>query len=83
MLCKPSRLAIAPASVAVLKQMTATRNRAGSRICRFIEQHLDDRLTLPRLAHEFHRSPFHLQRTFKSVLGVSPKAYIDAAGFAR
>ncbi|MGA8068942.1 MAG: bifunctional DNA-binding transcriptional regulator/O6-methylguanine-DNA methyltransferase Ada [Terriglobales bacterium] len=47
-------------------------------ICRFIEQHLDDRLTLPRLAHEFHRSPFHLQRTFKSVLGVSPKAYIDA-----
>src|SRR5208283_2934397 len=30
------------------------------------------------LAREFRRSPFHLQRTFKSVLGVSPKAYIDA-----
>ena len=47
-------------------------------VCRYIEQHIEDRLTLDRLASEFHRSPFHLQRTFKAVLGVSPKAYIDA-----
>jgi AraC family transcriptional regulator of adaptative response/methylated-DNA-[protein]-cysteine methyltransferase len=47
-------------------------------ICRYIEQHIEDRLTLNLLAKEFRRSPFHLQRTFKSVLGVSPKAYIDA-----
>jgi AraC family transcriptional regulator of adaptative response/methylated-DNA-[protein]-cysteine methyltransferase len=47
-------------------------------ICRYIEQHIEDRLTLSGLAKEFRRSPFHLQRTFKSVLGVSPKAYIDA-----
>jgi AraC family transcriptional regulator of adaptative response/methylated-DNA-[protein]-cysteine methyltransferase len=47
-------------------------------ICRYIEQHIEDRLTLALLAKEFRRSPFHLQRTFKSVLGVSPKAYIDA-----
>jgi len=47
-------------------------------ICRYIEQHIEDRLTLSLLAKEFRRSPFHLQRTFKSVLGVSPKAYIDA-----
>jgi AraC family transcriptional regulator of adaptative response/methylated-DNA-[protein]-cysteine methyltransferase len=47
-------------------------------ICRYIEQHMEDRLTLALLAKEFRRSPFHLQRTFKSVLGVSPKAYIDA-----
>lgn len=47
-------------------------------MCRYIEQHLEDRLTLSLLAKEFRRSPFHLQRTFKSVLGVSPKAYIDA-----
>jgi AraC family transcriptional regulator, regulatory protein of adaptative response / methylated-DNA-[protein]-cysteine methyltransferase len=52
-------------------------------ICRYIErhivdQHIEDRLTLGRLAKEFRRSPFHLQRTFKSVLGVSPKAYVDA-----
>ena len=47
-------------------------------MCRYIEQHIDDRLTLSLLAKEFRRSPFHLQRTFKSVLGVSPKAYMDA-----
>jgi AraC family transcriptional regulator of adaptative response/methylated-DNA-[protein]-cysteine methyltransferase len=47
-------------------------------MCRYIEQHIEDRLTLGLLAKEFRRSPFHLQRTFKSVLGVSPKAYIDA-----
>jgi AraC family transcriptional regulator, regulatory protein of adaptative response / methylated-DNA-[protein]-cysteine methyltransferase len=47
-------------------------------ICRHIEQHIEDRLTLGGLARTFRRSPFHLQRTFKAVLGVSPKAYIDA-----
>lgn len=52
-------------------------------MCRYIEQHIvdqhsEDRLTLNLLSKEFRLSPFHLQRTFKSVLGVSPKAYIDA-----
>ncbi len=57
-------------------------------ICRYIEQHVADqhgadrpieaRLTLGLLAKKFRRSPFHLQRTFKSALGVSPKAYMDA-----
>jgi AraC family transcriptional regulator of adaptative response/methylated-DNA-[protein]-cysteine methyltransferase len=47
-------------------------------ICRYIEQHIDEPLTLSLLAREFRRSTFHLQRTFKAALGVSPKAYIDA-----
>jgi len=47
-------------------------------VCRYIEQHIEDRLTLSGLARDFRRSPFHLQRTFKAVLGVSPRAYIDA-----
>jgi AraC family transcriptional regulator of adaptative response/methylated-DNA-[protein]-cysteine methyltransferase len=47
-------------------------------MCRYIEQHIEDRLTLALLAKEFRRSSFHLQRTFKAVLGVSPKAYMDA-----
>ncbi len=47
-------------------------------ISRYIEQHIEDRVTLALLAKEFRMSAFHLQRTFKSVLGVSPKAYIDA-----
>jgi len=47
-------------------------------VCRYIERHIEDRLTLSLLAKQFRRSPFHLQRTFKAALGVSPKAYIDA-----
>jgi AraC family transcriptional regulator of adaptative response/methylated-DNA-[protein]-cysteine methyltransferase len=47
-------------------------------MCRYIEQHLDEPLTLARLGSEFHQSPFHLQRTFKSVLGISPRAYADS-----
>ena len=47
-------------------------------VCRYIEQHIEDRLTLNLLGKEFRLSPFHLQRTFKAVLGVSPKAYVDA-----
>ena len=47
-------------------------------ICRFIEQHLDEPLTLGRLAKEFHQSPFHLQRRFKAVLGITPREYADS-----
>jgi AraC family transcriptional regulator of adaptative response/methylated-DNA-[protein]-cysteine methyltransferase len=47
-------------------------------ICRYIEQHLDEPITLPRLGKEFRQSPFHLQRTFKGVLGITPRAYADS-----
>jgi AraC family transcriptional regulator, regulatory protein of adaptative response / methylated-DNA-[protein]-cysteine methyltransferase len=47
-------------------------------VCRYIEQHLDEPVTLARLGAEFHQSPFHLQRTFKSVLGITPKEYANS-----
>jgi AraC family transcriptional regulator, regulatory protein of adaptative response / methylated-DNA-[protein]-cysteine methyltransferase len=47
-------------------------------VCRYIEQHLEEPLTLAKLAAAFRRSPFHLQRTFKSALGVTPRAYADS-----
>jgi AraC family transcriptional regulator of adaptative response/methylated-DNA-[protein]-cysteine methyltransferase len=47
-------------------------------ICRFIEQHLDEPLTLGLLAKEFHQSPFRLQRRFKAVLGITPREYADS-----
>src|SRR5947209_3927494 len=47
-------------------------------VCRYIEQHLDEPVTLSRLGAEFRQSPFHLQRTFKSVLGITPKQYADS-----
>jgi AraC family transcriptional regulator, regulatory protein of adaptative response / methylated-DNA-[protein]-cysteine methyltransferase len=48
-------------------------------ICRFIEQHLDEPVTLARLSKEFKQSPFHLQRRFKAVLGITPREYADAS----
>jgi AraC family transcriptional regulator, regulatory protein of adaptative response / methylated-DNA-[protein]-cysteine methyltransferase len=47
-------------------------------ICRYIEQHLDETISLARLGMVFHQSPFHLQRTFKSVLGITPRAYAES-----
>lgn len=47
-------------------------------ICRYIEQHLDEPVTLARLGKEFHQSPFHLQRRFKAVVGVTPREYADS-----
>jgi AraC family transcriptional regulator of adaptative response/methylated-DNA-[protein]-cysteine methyltransferase len=47
-------------------------------ICRYIEQHLDEPVTLERLGVAFGQSPFHLQRTFKKALGITPRAYADS-----
>jgi AraC family transcriptional regulator, regulatory protein of adaptative response / methylated-DNA-[protein]-cysteine methyltransferase len=48
------------------------------KICRYIEQHVDEPVTLSRLSEVFQQSPFHLQRTFKAVLGITPRAYADS-----
>ncbi len=61
------------------KSFSGNRESDGVKaICRFIEQHLDEPLTLDRLGKEFHQSPFHLQRRFKAVLGITPREYADS-----
>ena len=40
-----------------------------------IEAHMDEPITLDRLARFAGMSPFHLQRRFKAVTGVSPREY--------
>jgi len=47
-------------------------------ICRYIEQHLDEPITLARLGEVFRQSPFHLQRRFKAALGITPREYADS-----
>ncbi|MFN8499113.1 MAG: bifunctional DNA-binding transcriptional regulator/O6-methylguanine-DNA methyltransferase Ada [Anaerolineae bacterium] len=47
-------------------------------ICRYIDAHLDEALTLEALGGQFHLSPYHLQRTFKAVMGISPRQYAEA-----
>jgi AraC family transcriptional regulator of adaptative response/methylated-DNA-[protein]-cysteine methyltransferase len=60
------------------KSMESRSARLVRSICRYIEQHLDDPITLALLSAEFEMSPFHLQRVFKKALGVSPKQYADS-----
>lgn len=47
-------------------------------ICRYIEDNLEGALTLEHLSDEFALSPFHLQRTFKDIVGISPQQYTEA-----
>ena len=44
----------------------------------FIASRADQALTLGAIASHVGTSPFHLQRTFSQLLGVSPRAYQDA-----
>jgi AraC family transcriptional regulator of adaptative response/methylated-DNA-[protein]-cysteine methyltransferase len=48
------------------------------RVCRYIEANLDSPVTLDALGRELSLSPFHLQRTFKALVGITPRAYADA-----
>jgi AraC family transcriptional regulator, regulatory protein of adaptative response / methylated-DNA-[protein]-cysteine methyltransferase len=47
-------------------------------IVEYIDMHSDEMLTLKSLSERFGMSPFHLQRTFKAVVGVTPKRYLEA-----
>lgn len=46
-------------------------------ICAYLDT-VDSRPTLAALAERFHYSPFHLQRVFKRITGVSPRQYFDS-----
>jgi AraC family transcriptional regulator of adaptative response/methylated-DNA-[protein]-cysteine methyltransferase len=57
------------------------RDREAARVrtvCRRIEAAADSTLSLKALAAEVGWGPHHLQRTFKRIVGVSPRQYADA-----
>ena len=68
--CRPDT--DAPSSVALVQQM-----------CRYIETHSDESLSLAVLSEQFHLSPFHLQRLFKRIVGVTPRQYVQAQRMER
>jgi AraC family transcriptional regulator, regulatory protein of adaptative response / methylated-DNA-[protein]-cysteine methyltransferase len=55
----------------------APQRRMVAEVCAYIDTHLDEPLTLESLGEASGVSPHHLQRTFKRVLGISPRAYAD------
>ena len=59
-----------------------SRQSASSRLVQsarqYLDDHLDETVTLERLSQVAKMSPFHLQRVFKKAVGLSPRAYASA-----
>jgi len=64
--CKPDAPAANPNAELVQK------------VCRFMDAHPDQPATLEVLSRAIGLSPFHLQRTFKALTGITPRAYADS-----
>ena len=50
---------------------------------RYLDEHIDETVTLDRLGRAVGLSPWHLQRTFKRITGVTPRAYAGARRMER
>ena len=48
------------------------------KVCRYIDTHPAEPVTLEALSRALAISPFHLQRTFKARTGITPRAYADS-----
>lgn len=70
---KRARTAAAPAKAASRRQVALV-----SRACAYLDQRAGERVTLNELGEHLGVSPWHLQRLFRKVLGVSPRDYADA-----
>jgi AraC family transcriptional regulator, regulatory protein of adaptative response / methylated-DNA-[protein]-cysteine methyltransferase len=65
------------------RSRTRTSDRQIQRAREYLDEHWDQTVTLDQLGQAVHMSPYHLQRTFKRVLGVTPKAYASARRLER
>src|SRR5512147_76522 len=62
--CRPSEVLFRDPQATLVQQL-----------CRYIDAHIEEPISLAVLSREAGLSEFHLQRTFKRVLGVSPLQY--------
>lgn len=56
----------------------STAQRQVEQAREYLDQHATEAVTLEQLGRIVGLSPFHLQRTFKRVVGITPKAYASA-----
>lgn len=70
--CRPQHNGAPAEQVALVQQ-----------VCRVIEQHPEGIVSLDELGAQVSMSPFHLQRTFKRILGISPRQYAEAYRLGR
>jgi len=54
-----------------------------ARVCRLIEEAEGGAARLPDLARACNASPTHLQRTFRGLMGISPRGYAEAVRLRR
>ncbi|HEU5228210.1 MAG TPA: bifunctional DNA-binding transcriptional regulator/O6-methylguanine-DNA methyltransferase Ada [Ktedonobacteraceae bacterium] len=47
------------------------------RACAYIEKHCEESLSLATLSETMNMSPYHLQRIFKRITGITPHQYIE------
>lgn len=52
-------------------------------IVQYIDQHYSQSLSLEILADMCHGSPYHIQRTFKNIMGITPVEYIQTLRIAK
>jgi AraC family transcriptional regulator of adaptative response/methylated-DNA-[protein]-cysteine methyltransferase len=69
--CRPGQAAVADSSAARVQ-----------RVCRYIDQHLERPLALATLAAVAGLSRYHFQRTFKRLMGISPRQYAQSRRLA-
>jgi AraC family transcriptional regulator, regulatory protein of adaptative response / methylated-DNA-[protein]-cysteine methyltransferase len=97
--CRPSCPARRPLRENVSFFATADEaERAGFRACRrcrprdatlverargYLDEHLDERVTLDELATAVGSSPFHVQRMFVRAMKMSPRAYVEQQRLAQ
>jgi AraC family transcriptional regulator of adaptative response/methylated-DNA-[protein]-cysteine methyltransferase len=60
-----------------------TSDRQIQRAREYLDEHWDRTVSLEQLGRVVEMSPYHLQRTFKRVFGVTPKAYASARRLER
>ncbi len=53
------------------------------RACRYIESNTEGDLTLSALSEQVNLSPYHLQRLFKRIMGITPRQYVEACRLDR
>ncbi|WP_236601025.1 bifunctional DNA-binding transcriptional regulator/O6-methylguanine-DNA methyltransferase Ada [Ktedonobacter sp. SOSP1-85] len=59
-------------------QVPSPHTELVEQVRQYIENNIDAPLRLADLSTQFHMSPYHLQRTFKQVTGLSPRQYAES-----
>ena len=65
------------------REAHSSRTRLVDNVCKYIDSNLGQKLTLSKIGNHAGLSPYYLQRTFKQVLGISPRQYVEARRLAK